>query len=69
MWPSWCLTEAQKRAVRRALRGLVRQWLIVGPLRMYGIEQTWRWNVSDHPLDRSSGAGTGTDNNRHQGSP
>jgi hypothetical protein len=51
MWPSYCLTEAQKRAARRALRGLARQGLIVGPLRMHGI-QTWRWNVSSHPLDR-----------------
>jgi hypothetical protein len=47
---SWFPTKAQEHTVRRALHGLARQGLIVGPLRLDGV-MTWRWNVAD-PLDR-----------------
>jgi hypothetical protein len=46
--PLFLAGEAQKKAVRRALRGLAREGLIVGPLR-----ERWRWNVAKHPLDAS----------------
>jgi hypothetical protein len=50
--PPWfkCTSRAQEVAVRRALHGLERQGLVIGPLKLGDDPGTWRLDVAKYPV-------------------